>query len=200
MIFQGLPLDKLRIKSKKEMDKSEMLNQLRGDNSRKVLEEIYTYFPKVCNYIIANQGTEDEAKDVFQESVVIFYEKVQEDRFELSASINTYIFSVCKNIWFAKLRARGKVTSASNLQDDFFKQEEDQSINKEAQYNQLDLIIEQLGEKCKAVLHQFYFLKQSMAIITDKLGYSSENTAKTQKYKCLERAKKMVVQIQSETL
>lgn len=200
MIFQGLPLEELRIKTKKEMDKSEMLNQLRGSNSRQALEEIYTYFPKVCNYILANQGTEDEAKDVFQESVVILYEKAQAPSFELSSNANTYVFSVCKNIWYAKLRAKGKVTVSSHLQDDYFKQEEDQSTDKEEQYNQLDVIIDQLGEKCKSVLHRFYFLKQGMAEIADKLGYSSVNTAKTQKYKCLERAEKMAAQIKSETL
>lgn len=61
-------------------------------------------------------------------------------------------------------------------------------------FEQLELVVKQLGNKCQEILKQFYFLKASMKSIASNLGYSSVNAAKTQKYKCLERAKKLAVE------
>jgi len=49
--------------------------------------------------------------------------------------------------------------------------------------------IRQTGKKCEDLLMKFYIHKMSMQDIARQLGYSSVNTAKTRKYKCLERAK-----------
>jgi|TARA_B110000259_G_scaffold188410_1_gene247137 DNA-directed RNA polymerase specialized sigma24 family protein len=95
---------------------------------------------------------------------------------------------VSKNLWYAKLRKLGKEIPSEALEEVSV---ETESEDKEGLYEQLEVIVQQLGGKCQEILKQFYFMKFNMKTIADKLGYNSVNTAKTQKYKCLERAKKL---------
>ena len=51
--------------------------------------------------------------------------------------------------------------------------------------------IANLGERCFGLLKLYYFEKLSMRSIAEAMGFGSDRSAKTQKYKCLERARKM---------
>lgn len=173
------------------MTDQQIIQAIREGNPRKALEEIYTFFPKVKMYVQQNSGDEDQAKDIFQEAIVIFYEKAQTTDFKLTSSVTTYVFGVSKNLWYSKLRKLGKEIPSDIIQDTAIEIPEE---NKEEMFEQLELVVKQLGNKCQEILKQFYFLKASMKSISSNLGYSSVNAAKTQKYKCLERAKKLAVE------
>ena len=45
--------------------------------------------------MLNNNGNEDDAKDIFQESIIVLYEKVKAGKFELSSKLKTFIYSVC---------------------------------------------------------------------------------------------------------
>lgn len=186
----------LRIKGKDYfMNDQEILVNIRAGKSDKSFSELYSYYPKVEGYILQNSGNEDEAKDIFQESIIIFYENACKPEFELTCSANTYVFAIAKRLWYSKLRKKGK---------EYKWETEDQIIDsgtpveeyeeKESLFGYLDDVIRNLGEKCQAILKQYYYLKYSMQQIANSLNYSSVNAAKTQKYKCMERAKKMAAE------
>ena len=62
-----------------------------------VLKEIYdAFFASVQLFIRSNFGTEEDAKDVFQESIIIIYRKIKKNELVLTCSFKTYLFSVCK--------------------------------------------------------------------------------------------------------
>ena len=48
-----------------------------------------------------------------------------------------------------------------------------------------------LGEPCKSLLEAFYMQKKGMQEIAGIFGYTNAENAKTQKYKCLMRLKKL---------
>ena len=48
-----------------------------------------------------------------------------------------------------------------------------------------------IGEPCKSLLEAYYLQKKSMPEIADFFGYTNADNAKTQKYKCLVRLKKI---------
>lgn len=173
------------------MTDQQIIQAIREGNPRRGLEEIYTFFPKVRAYVQQNSGDEELAKDVFQEAIIVFYEKVQSNDFKLTSSITTYVFAICKNIWYAKLRKLGKEIPSDVIVDTTVDMPDE---DKEGMFDQLELVVKQLGNKCQEILKQFYFLKASMKDIASSLGYSSVNAAKTQKYKCLERAKKLAAE------
>ena len=51
--------------------------------------------------------------------------------------------------------------------------------------------LSQLGEPCRAILEDYYMHNASMQEISLKFGYTNADNAKTQKYKCLQRLKKL---------
>lgn len=48
-----------------------------------------------------------------------------------------------------------------------------------------------LGEPCRGIIEDFYIHDLSMEAISEKFGYTNADNAKNQKYKCLQRLKKL---------
>lgn len=61
----------------------------------------------------------------------------------------------------------------------------------EKRFEKLGSAIDMLGEPCRSLLKDFYYQDLSMTEIAEKFGYTNADNAKTQKYKCLQRLKKL---------
>ena len=164
-------------------------------NDKKSVEEIYKHnFNLIQALIVNNSGTAEDAKDVFQEAMVVLYEKARSGNFELNCQIRTYLYSVCKRLWLKKLQQSNRFISDPGdegmanvpVDDDLTEHDE-----KETEYEMMHQSINKLGEPCKSLLEAFYFQKKSMQDIADGFGYTNAENAKTQKYKCLMRLKKI---------
>ena len=69
-----------------------------GDES--VLQLIYRqYYQAIVHLVMNNNGSLQEAKDVYQETLIIFYEKVKEGNFELNCKLKTFLYSISRNLW-----------------------------------------------------------------------------------------------------
>lgn len=80
-------------------DETSLLTGIRTHDSQ-VLEHIYlTYFPIIEGFVIHHKGTREQAKDVFQEAMIIVYNRVRAGDLELSCKFGTYLYAVCKKIW-----------------------------------------------------------------------------------------------------
>ena len=167
------------------------------NNSEDVLNKLYkAYFAMVLQFILNNNGSEDDAKDVYQEGIIILYNKIKAGDFELSSKLKTYIYSVCRRIWLKKLAQNSK--KAGNITDyeDVFVVEEDveEHEEKDLQFVKMQSALDHLGEPCKTIIQDFYIHNLSMQDICEKFGYTNTDNAKTQKYKCLQRLKKIFFQ------
>src|ERR1700759_1296662 len=86
------------------------------NNSESALRKLYTaYFPMVLQLIINNSGDEDDAKDIYQEAIIILYNKVKAGNFELSSKLKTYIYSICRRLWLKRLSQMNKY--GGNIKD-----------------------------------------------------------------------------------
>ena len=66
----------------------------------KVLNYVYyKYYPVIEAYVIANNGSQAEAMDVFQESIFAVFENIQNPNFTLTTSFINYLISICRNNW-----------------------------------------------------------------------------------------------------
>ncbi len=161
-----------------------------GDN--KSLNLVYgQVYPMVEKYIIENSGSKDDAKDVFQDAMFIFMKKIEQTNFELSSKLSTFIYGISKNLWLKKLTKK-KVDNAELKSEFEFDLLEDDLTFKLEKLKIVKLCIERLGEPCQTIIIQFYYFKQTMKEIAEKLHYSNAENAKNQKYKCLIRLKKMI--------
>jgi RNA polymerase sigma factor (sigma-70 family) len=168
------------------------------NNSEEALNRLYTgYFPMVLQFILNNNGDEDDAKDVYQESIIILYNKIQGGDFELTSKLKTYIYSVSRRIWLKKLAQQSKKTNNVQEFEDVIAVEDDVELHeeKELQFDKMDSALQHLGEPCKTIIQDFYINNLSMQDISEKFGYTNTDNAKTQKYKCLQRLKKLFFQV-----
>ena len=77
------------------------------ENDRTVLGDVYAKFRKmVISHIKNHGGSNEEAEDIYQESIIVFWQNVSSGKFELTAKISTYLVAVAKNKWMVELRKR----------------------------------------------------------------------------------------------
>ncbi|MFZ1313838.1 MAG: sigma-70 family RNA polymerase sigma factor [Chitinophagaceae bacterium] len=163
-------------------------------NDKKAVETIYRENYNMVQYlIINNNGSADDAKDIFQEAMIVLYEKVRSGTFELNCQIKTYVYSVSKRLWLKKLQQSSRYSppiedqEASVPVDDEIAEHE----KRDAEFEMMDKAISSLGEPCKSLLEAYYLQKQNMQVIAANFGYTNADNAKNQKYKCLMRLKKI---------
>jgi len=164
------------------------------NNSEDVLNRLYIgYFPMILQLILNNNGDEDDAKDVYQEAIIILYNKIKSGDFELSSKLKTYIYSVCRRIWLKKLAQQSKTTGNVSDFEDVIAVDVDveEHEEKDLQFEKMGSALKNLGEPCKTIIQDFYINNLSMQDICEKFGYTNTDNAKTQKYKCLQRLKKL---------
>jgi RNA polymerase sigma factor (sigma-70 family) len=176
------------------MDDNKIIELLKVGKQDKAFVKLYKNYPQVEKLILSKGGSKEDAKDTFQEALIIFYEKVVNTEFKLTSAIGTYLYSVCRFLWKDELiKRKGKQSVDTDFE--FSSEEESefqQALEKEAKFKQLESVLTQIGEKCLQLLKMFYYQGLSMKIIASKVGLKSEKIAKNQKYKCLERAKQKV--------
>lgn len=163
-------------------------------SDKKAIETIYKEnYNMVQALIINNNGTGEEAKDIFQETMIVLYEKVRSGSFELNCQIKTYVYSVSRRLWLKRLQQMNRYsTGLENLQETVTVEEEveeHERINNE--FQAMDKAISSLGEPCKSLLEAYYLQKKNMQEIAISFGYTNADNAKNQKYKCLIRLKKI---------
>lgn len=170
------------------------------------LTQLYRrYFPMVLHLVLNNSGNEDDAKDIYQEALVVLYEKVSADSLDLNCQLKTYIYSVSRRLWLKQLSRRSR---AGTGRDEAYFQGtdvpapvEDDLATHEMRDRQFDLMAEslgKLGEPCRTLLEDFYIRHFSMQQLTEKFGYTNTDNAKTQKYKCLTRLKRLFFAVYKE--
>lgn len=162
---------------------------LRHDNL--ILQYIYKQYYYSINYFIRkNQGSEDDANDIFQEAIIIIYRKIKENDliFEKS-SFKGYLFSVCRFLWLKQLEKRRiekeKINDSLPYQDDLYDDSFNELVLKNEKYGLYQRHFGSLSTDCQKLL-QLFFEKVSLKDIAMIMGYKSEKYAKKRKFKCKE--------------
>ena len=178
---------------KAEYNEQALLKGLANNDSKSVDTLYKSHFPMVQHFVINNNGSFDDAKDVFQEAMITLYEKVQTDSFTLTCQIKTYLFSICKHLWLKRLQQMGRYNAPLSSEEESVSVEVDmEDFNKkDAAFAIMDRALNSLGEPCKSLLEGYYLNKKGMQELAADFGYTNADNAKNQKYKCLMRLKKL---------
>jgi len=177
---------------KQEINEKALLQGL-ARNETKSVETIYRdNYNMIQALIINNNGSTDEAKDIFQEAMIVLYENVRSGTFELNCQIKTYLYSVCRRLWLKRLQQLNRYTIAVDDVDTVPVEEEiEEHEQRNAEFEMMNKAISGLGEPCKSLLEAYYLQKRTMQDIATSFGYTNADNAKNQKYKCLVRLKKI---------
>lgn len=173
----------------------ELLNGL-ANNDTGAIEIIYANnFNSILSLITKNSGTYDDARDIFQEAMVILFEKARSGSFRLSSQLGTYLYAVCRKLWLKRLQLQGRYYVSSDYEIDennlSISEDTEDAKEKDATYTMMETALEKLGEPCKSLIESFYIHKKGMNELVEMFGYTNADNAKNQKYKCLMRLKKL---------
>ncbi len=156
--------------------------------SEKILFQLYeTYRDEFVSWAIRNhQVSIEEAKDVFQESVVALYKNVKAGKADtLESTIKTYLFGIGKNIILNALKRKGIEAKAYES----INHEHDNGINDHYDQEHLINLVKRLyramGSPCKEILELFYEKGYDMESVASHIGYKNADVAKKKKYECL---------------
>ena len=145
-------------------------------------------FPDFARFVARTGGNLDEAKDTFQDALLVWYEKSVSSELQVAKSEKAYVLGTAKYLWIKRFKSILAQTELN--QDTVF----DQAIEDEAGPSEQKLlqVLETAGRKCMDLLKSFYYDKLSPAKLARQYGFSGERSATAQKYKCLEKVRNEV--------
>ena len=185
------------------MSDKELIELIKEDQD--YLGLVYKKSKKYCISFMVKMSSNskiDDLNDIFQDAILVLYEKIVAGNFELTSSIQTYLNSVCRFQLLNKFKSDNKVVHKDNevsldLLDkklDFDKTITDVlepiENEKEKQFTAIDQALKNMkeaGGKCYELLTLFWYQKKSMVYISNHFGYTNASNAKAQKYKCQKR-------------
>jgi RNA polymerase sigma factor (sigma-70 family) len=167
------------------MEVLELAPALTVEQRQTLFDDLYELtFPAVARFVSAMGGGFDDACDVFQDALVVFYEKQNDPAFTLNTTAEAYVLGIAKHLWLRKFNKHHKevaldeTEAAITFPDDFYP-----TVNEQ----KLLTLVAQTGKQCLNLLRAFYYEKLPVKQIARALGYRSEHSASVQKYKCIEK-------------
>lgn len=169
----------------------EMIEAIKANKADAVLLILYKNLaPKIRKWITNNNGTKTEAQDIFQDSILVFYNYVLKDKFDVNANVEAFIFTIAKNKWINYIKKENKSVSIEG--DIAINMETNTKPNKKDNQELINDLLSQLGEVCKEILTYTIFYKISMEDVCSRMNFNNPNTAKTKNYKCKQRLKNLI--------
>ncbi|MBS1729282.1 MAG: sigma-70 family RNA polymerase sigma factor [Bacteroidetes bacterium] len=165
-----------------------------AENDSQATEIIYKdHFNMIRHLIQNNNGDHEDAKDIFQEAMIVLYENARTDSFILNCQLKTYLYSICRRLWLKRLQQAGRMTVLTEGIEETTQVDDamDHHQRLSAEFALMEKAMNNLGEPCKSLLEAYYLEKKGMDEIADKFGYTNADNAKNQKYKCMIRLKKI---------
>jgi len=143
-------------------------------------------FPSVAQYIGKRGGTLEEAKDVFQDALLIYYERIQSGSTSIRDTEKGYIFGISKHLWIRRFKQQ---VMMEPLGDQWDVPETKEETTADRLIMQM---LKQTGERCMQLLKSFYYDRLDMLALAKRFGFASERSATVQKFKCLEKIRDFV--------
>lgn len=178
------------------MSESSLILRLRKGDSR-ALEEVYARFrTSFLSWIThTHKCTKEEALDIYQYSILSFYENVVEGSFDNmnEAGIKTYLYSIGKNKLLNDSRRKMKLTYKDQIEEDeLIELEVEVDLVRAQNLEKIKQALDEIGDPCKELLELFYFNNLSADEIAEVMNYKNSGTVRNLKYKCIQRIRKFL--------
>lgn len=165
--------------------------QQSGAAEEEAIRHLYReHYRGLSQFIIHNNGSEQDAEDIFQEVVLAFINAVKQGKFRGESSIKTFLYALNRNLWLNELKRKGRAEARESRYNNLSEQSSP-TVQQALEYNQstklLMQVIEELGENCKKILVQFYYENRSMKEIVETLNYENEQVVRNKKSKCMKK-------------
>nr|WP_321232831.1 sigma-70 family RNA polymerase sigma factor [uncultured Psychroserpens sp.] len=177
----------------------QLITAIKANNSI-ALKEFYTSnYPKIEALILKNSGSQEHAKDIYQDAFISMWNNVKNESFtpQNDSALQGYLYQIAKNKWMDVLRSKRFKTTQS-LTDErtlYLKQDENIEDDNDGYTKKLNTTMsafKDLGQPCKDLLKTFYFEKKSLREIAFELNIE-ETSVRNKKYRCMEKLRTIVL-------
>lgn len=130
------------------------------------------FLPEVIGFIKNKGGTDQDAKDVFQEAIMALYKQVKTGKLKLRVHLKTYFIAICKNQWLKSIRNNHRMDS---MIPDFDPSDLDQNLIKELEraekFRLIQAHLKEMSPSNRAIL-SMHLQKYSTKEIAKALNFS----------------------------
>jgi RNA polymerase sigma factor (sigma-70 family) len=181
----------------KRLNEKKLLNALQEGKEEAFVQLYSDNYTTIRNFVMRNNGKPEDAEDLLQDAIIVLWQNIQNNRFELNAKLSTYIFAIIKRMWWKKLGKNSKIS----YNDDLIQQLQlaDETEVDVEQKKIATQLLQQLDESCRELLSRFYFLDQSTQLIATEMGFANTDVVKSKKYQCFKKLQQETLKLYSKS-
>lgn len=171
----------------------EIIQGLKSGESFAVKYLAKEFLPVLSYFISNNRGSEEEAKDVFQDALFIIIEKIHNNDFDVKGTLSTYLFAICKHLWLIELDRQKAAKNygirkiADSIESDFSEARDNEFY--EDVFRKCFYAMDDISQK----ILKMYWLEVSPSEIAETLGYSYGYVRK-KKSECMKELKNRIME------
>lgn len=156
----------------KDYTDNEIIECLRNRQSYVVHYLSDRYMPMIRLMVNHKGGTYEDARDIFQDGLIIMLEKLDDKKFALTCKFRTFLYCVCENLWKSVLDKRTSATNYMTRRTEPETEKDFTDLIDNQMYEEIFRdVFETLDPISKKIL-KLYWQEISPREIADKLGYT----------------------------
>lgn len=152
------------------------------ENDSALLETLYNRFlPPLYHMLRRKGGNFEDAKDVFQEAIVVVFHHAARPGFKLTAPFQSYLLGIGRFIWLRQLKKNARTEVTSEWEEGFdIKADLEQQIFESERMALYREKFARLGQDCQKLLQRF-FDREPLNTIASDMGYTEDYIKKKNK-------------------
>ena len=147
-------------------------------------------YADVERMILRLGGNYDDARDVFQETLLVLYEKQRSGRFKNLGKLSGFVITVAKTTWFKMLRKRRR---NMNLECRYTQkrvmEDAEEYVDAGSKIHKMHRCMSMMTPGNLRVLELYYVSGMNFREIAEDLGFSNAQSVKNKKYRASKRLK-----------
>ncbi len=168
-------------------------------NDEPLIREIYQKWgPEVRNFVLKNNGTVEDAKDIFQESMAALLLKIRKEKFTLTVPLGGYLYFIYRSKWFNKLAKNKKepvmikeLSGYKYSSDDFQWADETNLLHLRSTI--FKACFEQLKEVCQKILSAKYEEGLKGIQVMEKYNIPTLGAVGKRMFDCREQLRRIII-------
>ena len=162
---------------------------------REVVPLLYKkVYPLVERYILRNSGNKDDASDIFQDALLLFYKQIIHNTYDPKYKVFGYLYKICIYKWVNKAKKNSKIVFVEEIEK--FEEAENTGfpdvLTSGADENIVRKLFQPIGEKCIELLTYTTYSSLLLEDIMLRMEFNSVSAVKMQLKRCKEKLLKEI--------
>ena len=178
---------------KRFINENALVDGLQTEDNKAIQYMYDTYKNGIFKFVTDNKGSTEDADDLFQEALLATIKNLKRGKFEKSAKLSTYFYSIARYKWLTVLKKRGRsgqLIDSDNELDfiELSQQEYQNQFIEEEKNDKIKMIansLAKLKQDCRELLIAFYYEKKNMKQLAKRYNYT-EGFVRVKKNRCME--------------